>query len=77
MFPFARLLAVRGALCSDGKRRTARVTGEPDTFFSLPARVKVRGRTVTGFLTVDRSDPSVREWRFHANRFGKNGHLLP
>ena len=41
-----RLTKVRGALCSDGRRRTATITGEPDTYFSTPARVTVGGRIV-------------------------------
>lgn len=40
-----------GVLCSDGKRRTARITGEADTYFSIPAAVTVKGKTVSGFVT--------------------------
>ena len=38
------LLRAEGALCPDGKRRTAYASGDgwPDTFFSVPARVTVR-----------------------------------
>jgi hypothetical protein len=31
--------------------RTAYVSGEPDTWFSTPARVRYRGQRVTGYLT--------------------------
>jgi hypothetical protein len=40
------------ALCPDGKVRTCQV-GLPDTIFSIPARVKVFGKTVTGFVFVN------------------------
>jgi hypothetical protein len=41
------------ALCPDGKvRRLKRIAGTADTFFSVPAAVEVRGRTVTGYVTV-------------------------
>ncbi len=38
-------------LCADGRRRYARIHGEPDTFFSQPASVKVAGHWVSGYLT--------------------------
>ncbi len=68
--------------CSDGKRRYAKITSEPDTYFSLPASVKVQGKTVTGFLTTDHYNPADfhddrRDVFFHANKYGKNGGLLP
>jgi hypothetical protein len=69
--PWSQLVAIRGAVCSDGKARVARV-GNPDTHFSAPASVKVRGRTVTGFVTCDNDG-----YRFTANTFGKNAALLP
>lgn len=73
------------ALCSDGKvRALARISPTADTFFSVPAAVKVNGRTVSGYVTVDTlsgsdvptdDDPAVV--RFRAYNYGKNGHLLP
>lgn len=39
------------ALCSDGKVRTCQV-GKPDTMFSIPARTKAFGKTVTGFVHI-------------------------
>jgi hypothetical protein len=36
-------------------RRSARVTGEPDTYFSQPATVSLNGRRVRGFLARDES----------------------
>jgi len=37
-------------LCSDGRVRVATMTAEADTYFSVPARVSVNGRTVGGSL---------------------------
>lgn len=34
-------------------RRTVYITGEPDSFFSIPAACSVEGRTVKGFITSD------------------------
>ncbi len=44
------LYKVSGVLCPDGKRRTVKITGQPDTFFSVPACLTYRGKTVTGFV---------------------------
>jgi len=73
------------ALCTDGKVRSlARIATTADTFYSVPAAVKVKGRTVSGYVTVEcRSgssvptddDPAVV--RFVAYSYGRNGHLLP
>lgn len=69
-------IAVHNCLCSDGKRRYVWLTGHADTFFSIPASVKVQGKSVSGFVTtVEGSDPV--DYEFHANIYGKNGHLLP
>lgn len=43
-------------LCEDGVRRTARTAMQADTYFSLPARVSVRGKTVSGFLSYNEED---------------------
>jgi hypothetical protein len=73
------------ALCSDGKvRRLARIAITADTFFSIPAAVKVRGRTVSGYATVETmqgfstvsaDDPPVV--KFVAVKTGRNCGLLP
>ena len=71
-------VGVRHALCADGTRRYARLTGGPDTFFSIPAQVQVRAGgkrvTVTGFVTLDSCSEDIE---FTANSYGRNGHLLP
>jgi hypothetical protein len=73
------------ALCSDGAvRRLHRIAITADTFFSVPAAVKVRGKTVSGFVTVetvqgfstaDAADPAVV--KFVAVSYGRNHGLLP
>lgn len=47
------LARIIGAVCDDNQRRTAYITGEPDTFFSVPARVNVGKRSVSGWLGVE------------------------
>lgn len=89
--PWSGLVRVVGALCDDGTLRTATITGHPDSFFSQPARVTVRGRTVTGFVTVDdmlpintttaytadgRAAIPMGVWRFHAAEYRKNGAMI-
>jgi len=71
---------VSKALCTDGKRRYAQITGVADTFFSIPAKVKVKERTVSGYVTgfCNRSkDKETPDYKFIAYSYGKNGHLLP
>lgn len=46
-----RIVKVVNCLCPDGKRRVATITGQPDTWFSTPARVQVKGLSVSGFIT--------------------------
>ena len=48
-----------------GATVTAYVTGEPDTWFSIPAVCSYRGARVRGFLTRTKDDGG---WMFHAER---------
>jgi len=67
--PFACGYRAGRALCPDGVVRALRFTdGIPDTFFSIPCRVQVKGKTVSGYATVETvegystptdSDPAV------------------
>lgn len=51
------------AVCPDGLSRWAHVTGEPDTWFSLPAYVNNGGAgRVTGYLTT-----TDGTWEFRAH----------
>jgi hypothetical protein len=82
--PFATYVTAR-VMCSDGKVRTVRRIAETaDTFFSVPCAVKVSGRTVSGYLTVEtrsgssietNDDPAVA--KFIAYAYGRNADALP
>ncbi len=72
-------------MCSDGVvRATARISSTPDTFFSVPCAVKVKGRTVAGYLTSETADGWSTETdqdptviKFVAVTYRKNHALLP
>jgi hypothetical protein len=73
------------AICSDGiVRSLSRISQTADTFFSVPATVKARGKTISGYVTVETvegystetdNDPAVL--KFVAYQYGKNGNVLP
>ena len=73
------------ALCADGKvRKLKRIAQTADTFFSTPASVEVRGKTIAGYVTIETvqgmstatdADPAVL--KFCAYTCGKNHALLP
>ena len=77
--PFSQLIRVLNCPCSDGKVRSVRVTGQPDSAWTVPASTRVRGKTVTGFLTLAPTYlEGVKEgYVFYSNILGKNGGLLP
>lgn len=61
------------ALCSDGKvRKLARISQTADTFFSIPASVRVDGKTVSGYVTINDDVVQFRQYSY-----GKNAGLLP
>jgi hypothetical protein len=62
-------------LCVDGKVRAAVVHNVPELWFATSARVKVNGKTVTGYVTVDDINDD-RVLIFHAYTYRKNGGLL-
>lgn len=72
-------------LCPDGTMRTAYCSNRgADTFFSIPARVYAKGKTVAGFVTRESlagftlidigNDPSV--WKFFPYTYRKNWMLV-
>lgn len=83
--PFASRYVGGRAICSDGKIRALRFrSGIADTFFSVPCSVRVNGRTVAGYATVEteegftnhsEDDPSVV--KFIAYQYRTNAGLLP
>lgn len=72
------------AMCSDGKvRKLARISQVADTFFSIPAAVRVKGRYVSGYVSVETQegwsvvtddDPLVV--KFIAYKYGKNSDTI-
>lgn len=63
------------ALCSDGKVRRLKRVGHPDTFFSIPAAVRVFEFTVSGFVTLGEDVDGNEFVKFVA--LGKNSVFLP
>jgi hypothetical protein len=51
-------------LCSDGVIRGAKLAETADTFFSVPASVRVKGVTVSGYMTCDDNDNLVKAYTF-------------
>lgn len=72
------------ALCPDGAVRAVRFgSGHADTFFSVPASVQVRGRTVSGYVSVSTvdgydtatdADPAVVHFRPYT--YGRNANAF-
>lgn len=63
-------------LCADGKVRAASLAQTADTFFSVPASVRIKGRTVTGYMTTDETgwpEPELRAnvFRHHSGQEDK------
>ena len=48
---------ITNLVCGTGKAlispRTVYVRGEPDTYFTIPAACKYKGKTIYGYITVD------------------------
>lgn len=51
--PLARINNCRLVTLEGDMRRTVYVTGEPDTWFSIPAVCRLMGCTVRGYVTSD------------------------
>jgi hypothetical protein len=72
-------------MCSDGVvRKTKRIAPTADTFFSVPAAIVVRGKTVAGYITVNtRSGSSVptdddpARVEFRPYKYRRNYGMLP
>lgn len=75
-YPFAQIIGYRNVLCTDGKRRKVRV-GEPDTAFTVPGRVSVKGKTVTGIVQARERPDGQRDLWFYPRQSGRNHALLP
>lgn len=62
---------IRNIMCPDGRRRTAYLGQDADTFFSWPARVKIAGKWVRGFVSGPDAYLDETEPKFIAQH---NGH---
>ena len=51
-------------LCSDGKVRAAELAQTADTFFSVPAKVRVGGKWVSGYYTGEENEAGQRVHAF-------------
>lgn len=74
--PWQIPVAVKHCLCPDGTRRRARITGQADTYFSIPASVTVRGVTVSGFVTGREGENGERDYEFIPYTYRKNAHMF-
>lgn len=86
-FPWGTFVTAT-VLCSDGiVRNVSRIANTADTFFSIPAAVKVKGRTVSGYVTMETltgssiASPTASDdptcVKFVAYTYGKNADALP
>lgn len=58
-------------LCADGVIRAAELAEQPDTYFSIPAKIRIKGKVITGYATTEMSDTartSVNIFRAHVNQ---------
>jgi hypothetical protein len=69
-------------LCSDGKVRAAELAESPDTFFSTPARIRVNGKWITGYMTVENetNEDYTKTWSayvFRQHTYHDLNHNMP
>lgn len=65
------------ALCPDGKiRQLKRISISADTFFSIPASVTVRGKTVAGFVSTNTLNDSTSVVKFTPYKYRKNANAF-
>lgn len=72
-------------LCSDGKIRAAELSQCADTFFSVPASIKINGKRISGYMTTEEQKWITGEketeflscYSFRQHTYQKNAHNLP
>ena len=69
--PWSQLVGVKKCPCEDGISRRVWRIRVPDTAWSAPGYVTVRGKTVAGFVTCDEQG-----YRFIASRFSQNAYII-
>jgi len=60
-------------LCADGVIRAAELAQCADTFFSIPASIRIRGKRISGYATSDESE-GVRVYTFRAHTCHQTEH---
>jgi hypothetical protein len=58
-------------LCSDGVIRSAELSSTADTYFSVPAFIRIKGDWITGYATCERDSKWEHEvwvFRHHTNQ---------
>lgn len=74
--PYSSAGTVYAVRCADGRIRRATFLRDADTFWTVPARVTVHGRTVTGHVYADTLRP-IGEWQFSPYAYLSNARELP
>ena len=73
-------------LCSDGKIRAAELAPSADTFFSVPAFIRINGKRISGYMTAEEQrwiqgekerEPFLTCYSFRQHTDQKNPHNLP
>lgn len=57
------------ALCPDGHWHMVQITGDADTYFSIPARAHYAGSWHRGYLIYDRTETGDNVLTFRADQF--------
>lgn len=71
-FPFASLSKVKNCPVAETTLRlTARITGEPTTFFSIPAKIQYKRKNITGFVAFNDEG-----YYFVPYQYGKNYYVI-
>ncbi len=73
-------------LCSDGVIRACSMASTADTFFSVPASIRIKGKTITGYVTGEEqcyikgekeNEPFLRVHSFRQHNGQEAKHNLP
>lgn len=60
------------ALCSDGVIRAVEMSPSPDSFFSIPARARIAGKWLSGYVTTEQTEhgANIVCFRHHDDQTG-------
>lgn len=71
-YPFSTISKIKNCpIAGTYLRRTATITNYPDTYFSIPARIKYKEKYISGFVSC-----SDEGYYFVPYQYGKNYHVL-